>query len=527
MKEPQPYPWYSAFFQRGHLLALSILVVLVAGWSAVTNLPRLEDPRIDTRNVLILTPYPGASAQRVEALVSDVLEDELKQLDEIKEIKSTSRAGISVISVELQAWVDNSTNEQIFSKIRDSIADAAQLFPAGAGEPELDEKRGATAFTLLLAMRPADGQQTSLSILTRMSEELADRLRNMPGTELVRIFGELEEEISVSISPQQLATAGLTLQQASQAIAASDPKIPAGMLRTSEQNIRIQVANELDSLNTIRNIPISSNSNANFLRIQDIAEVKRGWRDPANDIALVNGERVVFIAARMQTTVRVDQWTEKAKQLIEKFDKQFNGTVHADIVFEQNIYTEARLSELTGNLLLGCIVVMAVIMLFMGLRASWIVGLALPLCAAFAVFSLSFYGEQIHQMSIFGIIIAIGLLIDNAIVITDEIRGNLQNMKYSRLDALTVSLTHLFTPLLASTLTTILGFMPILLLPGNIGDFVGPIAISVVMALIGSFAISLTLIAALAARFLPRKSNDELQPWYKGGLQLPATTKQR
>lgn len=520
----QQGPWYTAFFRRGHLLVLSIMILLVAGMSAVTTLPRLEDPRIDTRNVLVLTPFPGASAERVEALVSDVIEDELRQLSEIKEIRSTSRADISVINIELQAWVDNNTNEQIFSKIRDSLSDAKQQFPVGAGEPELDEKRGATSFTLLIGLRAAQGYDTPMSITSRLSEELADRLRNVPGTELVRIYGELEEEISVEIDPQQLSSAGLSIAQASGLVAGADPKLPAGVIRNDKQNIRVQVAEELDQLDVIRNIPLNTSNQANFLRLGDIAQIKRSWQDPPNDIGLVNGERVVFVAARMQPTVRVDVWTENAKQTLAQFDQAFAGTVSANIIFEQNQYTEARLSELTENLLLGCLVVMAVVLVFMGFRSSWIVGLSLPLCAAFAIFSLSFFDEQIHQMSIFGIIIAIGLLIDNAIVITDEIRANLLDEKNSRLDALTISIQHLFSPLLASTLTTILGFMPIFLLPGNIGDFISSIAVSVVMALVGSLFISLTIIASLAARFLPRPKDNTQTSWYQSGIRFVLLT---
>lgn len=514
-------PWFTVFFRRGHLLALAIIILLTAGLSALSTLPRLEDPRIDTRNVLVLTPYPGASAQRVEALVSDVLEDELRQLSEINEIESTSRADISVLSIELQAWVDNTTNQQIFSKIRDSLSDASQRFPAGAGEPELDEKRGATSFTYLVALRSPEGYNTPMSILSRMSEELADRFRNVSGTELVRVYGELSEEITVEIDAQELISSGMTISQASQLVAAADPKLPAGVVRSDQQNVRIQVADELASLDVIRNIPIQSSSNANFLRLGDIARVNRSWQDPPNDIAMSNGERVVFVAVRMQPSVRVDHWTESATNALQQFNNEFNGTVKADVVFEQNSYTESRLAELTQNLLLGCLVVMAVVLVFMGFKSAWIVGISLPLCAAFALFSLSFYGEQIHQMSIFGIIIAIGLLIDNAIVITDEIRANLLDRANSRLNALTKSVRHLFAPLLASTLTTILGFMPIFLLPGNIGDFISSIAISVVMALVGSLFISLTIIAALAARFLPRPENPQALAWYKKGIDFP------
>lgn len=515
------YPWYSLFFRNGHLLILSIMVLVVAGLSAINNIPRLEDPRIDIRNVLVITPYPGASSERVEALVTDVIEDELRQIHEIKEINSTSRSGTSVVSIELQAWVDNSSNDQIFSKIRDGLGNAKLKFPQGAGDPFLDERRGATAFTLLVGLQSASGYTTPLSIISRMADHLSDQLRNVPGTELVRIYGELAEEIQVTINPQQLTSSGLTIAQASDLIAGADPKVPAGMMYSSEQNMRMQVAQELDSVSTIRSLPLRATEQGRYLRLGDIATVKKAARLPVNDIGLVNGEQVIFVASRMQTSLRVDTWTNNAREIVAKFNRQYGDSVQANIVFEQNTYTETRLSELTINLLLGSLVVMAVVFIFMGIKASWIVGLSLPLCAAFAIFSLSFFDEQIHQMSIFGIIIAIGLLIDNAIVITDEIRGKLVNPDISRVDALTQSIEHLFVPLLASTLTTILGFMPIFLLPGNIGDFIGSIAISVVMALIGSLFISLTIIAALAARFLPRKL-DVSSAWYSIGIQAPS-----
>ena len=525
MSNAQPNSsWYTTFFRRGHLLALSIIIILVAGLSAVTTLPRLEDPRIDLRNVIILTSYPGASAERVEALVSDVLEDELRELYEIKEIKSTSKAGFSSVMVELQDWVDNSTNQQIFSKIRDSLENASIKLPVGASKPILEDKRGATAFTMLISIDADIPETTLLSVSGRLASELVDRLRNVPGTELVRLYGNPIEEVLVAIDPQALASAGLSVSQVSERIRTADSKLPAGILRTDQKNIRVQVAEPLESLDIIANIPLVA-ADGSYLRLADVATIEQSWQTPEREFAIVDGRRTIFVAARMQTTVRVDQWTEAVKARITDFNNEFDGTVKANMVFEQNEYTQARLSDLTENLLLGSVVVMLVILVFMGAKASWIVGLALPLCAAFAIFSLSFFDQQIHQMSIFGIIIAIGLLIDNAIVITDEIRLNLLDQSLTRLQALEKSVKHLFSPLLASTLTTVLGFMPIFLLTGNIGDFIGAIAISVVMALLGSLVISLTIIAALAARYLPRDATSE-HAWYRRGWQMPAVSYQ-
>ena len=519
------YPWYTLFYRRGHLLILSLLVLVTAGLSALGSLPRIEDPRIDTRNALIITQYPGASAERVEALVSDVLEDRLREIFEIKEVKSTSRAGISIILIETQDWINNSSNEQLFSEIRDAIGAAAESFPEGAMAPVFDEKRGATAFTLLLSVRADHFENTPITLTARLAQELTDRLRNVNGTELVRVYGAPQEEISVNIDPIKLAATGLTLQQVSNLISRADPKLPAGMLNSQQSNLRFAVGEGLNGVNMIALIPLV-NEQGRYLRVEDIATVERSFTTPRNEVAFLNGEESIFVAARMQPSLRSDVWTENALAVVEQFNKDFSGTLTATVAFEQNEYTATRLADLSMNLLMGCAVVMMVILLFMGFRAAWIVGLALPLCAALALFSLSFYDEQIHQMSIFGMIIAIGLLIDNAIVITDEIRINLQDPNLTRVGAMAKSVSHLFVPLLASTLTTILGFMPIFLLDGNIGDFVGPIAISVVMALIGSLFISLTIIAALAARFLPKHDNSSQheiasKAWWKVGLQAP------
>ena len=511
-------PWYTWFFTRGHLLLLSIVIITVAGVSAIKNLPRLEDPRIDLRNVLIFTQYPGASAERVEALVSDVLEDELRQLHEIKEIKSTSKAGFSMLQVELEDWTDNSINQQVFAKIRDGAELAYAAFPEGAHKPYVEDKRGATSFTLLIAVKSAFDKQPN-SVSSRLASELADSLRNVNGTELVRIYGQNPEEIEVAIDPHKLASVGLSLAELRQRVANADAKLPAGTMRGKTNDFRLQVSQPLRSVAAIEQIPLAAKAQA-YLTVGDIATVTQSMRQPLLAHVLVDGQSSIIIAARMQTSLRIDQWTADIEAKLASFIQQYAASVDATVVFKQNQYTDQRLSDLRDNLVLGSLVVVLVILVFMGAKASLIVGAALPMCAAFAIFSLSFFNQQIHQMSIFGIIIAVGLLIDNAIVITDEIRINLLNPSLSRLQAMQKSVQHLAAPLFASTMTTVLGFMPIFLLNGNIGDFISPIAISVVMALIGSLFISLTIIAALAARYLPR-DQQQSKPWYWQGLQLP------
>ncbi|MEM6794462.1 MAG: efflux RND transporter permease subunit, partial [Acidobacteriota bacterium] len=201
------------FYRNGYLLAAVVMVILVGGLSSFASLPRLEDPRIDTRNALVVTPVPGASAERVDTLVTEVLEESLQEIPEILHLESTSRAGTSVIAIELQASVDSENNSEIFSEIRARLSDASRLLPAEALEPVVDDQRGAVGFTLIVSLAWDSPEPPALGILGRLGEDLADRLRALPGTELVRLYGKGEEQITVEVDPAQLADLGLSAAQ--------------------------------------------------------------------------------------------------------------------------------------------------------------------------------------------------------------------------------------------------------------------------------------------------------------------------
>jgi multidrug efflux pump subunit AcrB len=479
------------------LLVLVVSLLLLAGVSAWQSLPRIEDPRITTRNAAVITPLPGAGAERVEALVTKPLEDALREVPEIKTIESTSRTGISVMSVELEDAVDAETNEQVFSKIRDKLAAAERLLPPGAGKPELDELRGAVAYSLIAAVRSDSGDAPGLGILNRLAEELADRLRNLPGTEQVVLFGGVDEEIRVELNPAELAALGLRAWDVAERLSAADAKAAAGTLRTGERRIGLGVGGELHAVSRVASVPLTAGEGG-VVRLADVARVSRAWQDPPAAAAFADGRRAVLLGVRTEEAVHLNDWAARARVQVADFAAAAGSGVDVQVVFDQSAYTNARLAELGGNLAAGAVSVMLVVWVAMGWRSALVVGAALPLSAAVTLFGLDVAGQQIHQMSIFGMIIAIGLLIDNAIVVTDEVRKRL-GAGAAPAAAAGGAVRYLAAPLGASTFTTVMGFMPIFLLPGNVGDFVRPIAVAVILALLASFAIAMTVIPALAA----------------------------
>ncbi|MEL6870835.1 MAG: efflux RND transporter permease subunit [Pseudomonadota bacterium] len=503
-------------YSNKYLLWLTIIIVLMAGYSSLSNLPRIEDPRITNRYPSVTTIVPGASAERVESLVTQKLEDALDEIAEIKKIQSTSRNGISVLSIELQDNVGRGENEQVFSKIRDRLGDAVPELPQGAGEPIFDDKNEAIAFSILVALRWTRDDPPPLGLMYRLSEQLSDELRSIPGTEIVRYYGAPEEEIAVTVDPDVLANMGLSASDVARLIGAGDPKQPAGAVRSAQRNVFVEVDGELDSAQAVAETVLISNNGGGAVRLGDIGEISKGWREPASDIAYSNGARSIFLAVRTEESIRLDRWAVTARERIVTFNDLLGGGLQANVVFDQSVYTEQRLSSLGGNLFAGALVVMLVVFVGMGWRAALIVGSALPLSSSLAIFGLGPAGQQLHQMSIFGMLVAIGLLIDAAIVMTDEVKKHL-DAGAERVIALRRAVTHLFVPLLASTLTTVLGFMPVFLLPGAMGDFVGPIAMSVVLALAASFALAMTVIPALAALFIRRCEPGQQRHWWSDG----------
>jgi multidrug efflux pump subunit AcrB len=516
MSEQRP-ALLGAFARNPHLLSLTVIMLVVAGVSALLSLPRIEDPRITTRNATITTPFPGASASRVEALVSKQIEDRLRELPEIKTIESTSRSGISVIAIELQDRVTAADNEQIFSKVRDRLADVAGALPAGAGVPAFDDKRGAVAYSLILSLNWRPEGTAALAILNRTAETLGDRLRNLPGTEQVVFFGAPSEEIRVDVDAAELAALALTPGELARRVAAADARRSAGTLSGERHDVSVELTGALDSSARVGAIPLADNGRGGLVFLGDIATVRKQWAEPPQQVALHDGERSILVAVRTEERVRLDQWATTARATVAQFQAGLDPAVGLTTVFDQSRYTEKRLGGLAVNLLAGAAVVVIVVLVMMGWRSALVVGSALPLSAGATLFGLTFLGEQIHQMSIFGMIIAIGLLIDNAIVMTDSVVARRRDGAAAS-EAVNGAIRHLFSPLFASTFTTVLGFMPVFLLPGNVGDFVRPIATAVVLALIASFALSMSVIPALAG-LLAAAEQRTGHRWWRDGVR--------
>lgn len=508
---------FNKFYYDKRLLVLTIAVICVAGLSSYFVLPRLEDPTLTPRFAIVTTLFPGARGDRVEVLVTDRLEEELQEVEEIKEIRSTSRAGASSMVIELRD--DVYEVGEIWSRIRDKIDDAQVGFPEGVGEPDI-EMITTKAYASIVALKWTQESDPSYAILLRLAEQLEDRLRAIPGTEDVEMFGEPQEEIAVEVDPAKLASIGLTAADVAQQLSASDAKLSAGQVRSDEADFLMEVDSELDSIHRISATPIQFGSDGKFVRLGDIARVNKGIMQPPRQLAIIDDLPAVTVGTLVRSDYRLDLWNVDAQNAIDAFESQLPRGVQLSRMFEQSPYVEARLTNLLWNLAIGGAAVVGVIFVLMGWRSAIVVGTALPLSAFMVLAGMRFMEIPMHQMSITGLIIALGLLIDNAIVMVDEVKVRMEEGD-SPGHAVGEATRHLAIPLLGSTLTTALAFAPIALMPGPAGEFVGTIAISVMLAIASSLMLAMTVTPALAAIFADTADGSKRSHWWSVGFHSP------
>jgi len=501
-------------YRHSRYFTLFIVCVIAVGIASFRSISRQEDPTLTNFVGSITTFYPGATPDRVEALVTRPLEDELRRIAEIDELWSTSSSGVSVLNIRLVDTLPDAALEIAWSEIRDATDDAARKFPAGAGKPDFDNDR-LLSFTAIVALSSSTGEDMPLSLLGRLAADLADQARNLPDTKLVEVFGEPVEEIRVDVDESALISRGLDTAQIAAALLAADARIASGRAAGPHTDLLIETDGSFDSMERIRQVIVNTSPGGSATRIADIARVYRGAVTPPPALALAQGRPAILVGATMEDGRQVDIWSASFRRLVEDYRQQAPAGLRVEISYDQSGYAKSRLLDVGKNLALGVILVILVLLFTLGWRAAVVVAVILPLCGLISITVMERMGLALHQMSVTGLIVALGLLVDGSIVMTDEVRKRLLE-GHSQLESITASVHRLRVPLISSAVTTVLAFMPMAIVPGPAGDFLGSIAQAVIIMLATSTVLALVITPVLAAWLLPRNRASS-RHWYVGG----------
>ena len=503
--------WY---LENPRLLLMTIVLTIASGIMALLTLPRIEDPILTPRFGAITTIFPGATVERIEALISRKLEEELSDLADIKEVFSFSRPGVSLVIIELRDDVRKQDVPNAWAKVRERMDSAHLKMPSSSQEPDLQEL-DAKANAMLVALKWTHASPPSYSMLRRLAKRLQERLDQIPATEKTTLFGDSKEEVVVELDPAAANSLGLSTSDISAMIAGFDSKLPAGRVQGSSADLAIEVSGSLETLTRLSRTPIRKDANGAIVELGDIASIQRGTPNPPPAKAIISDLSGVVVGAQVRDESRIDWWNKEAMSVLEAFRKDLPEGVELDVIFNQMPYVEARFEDLFSNFVLGGVAVFLSTLVFLGWRSALVTSATMPLTCLVELSILMFLEIPLHQMSISGLVIAMGMLMDNAIVVIDEIERKLKagnDLKESIIECC----QFLFIPLVGSTLTTVFSFAPIALMPGSTGEFVGTIAISTILAVVISIGFSLTVVPAFANFLLighVTKHNPLLNPF--------------
>ncbi|MDX1551383.1 MAG: efflux RND transporter permease subunit [Marinobacter sp.] len=482
-------------FQR--LLGMVVTMLCLLGIAAYSTMPRQEDPSFPYRAGLITINYPGASAEAVERLVLQPLSDELRQVEEVDFTQATARTGVAVFNVRLNDTIYDT--DSAWDRVRQAMDRARLDFPDDVGQMVLDD-RMIDIPAIILAVS-GSGSVTELS---DVAERLKQNLADIPGVSRIELDGDADEQITLALDDAAMYRLGISPARVLETLSRRNQTTPGGFIVADGRRLSVLPNSEFTSVEAIRATPIEL-PDGSQVPLAAAAEVWRGPAEPREPEAWYDGERVVLVSMIMEEgTTDAIRFGERVRERLSVIRDEFAPYEIREMFFQPD-KVEERLDNLAWSLVMSVIIIVAVVFTGMGIRMGILVASILPMVALISIGLYDLGGGVLHQIAVIGMVISLGILIDNAIVIVESIQGYLDD-GMRRLDALKRSVRELAGPLGASTGTTIAAFMPLLLSKGGTADFTRGVPVMIMLTLSVSYLLAISAVPLLAARFLkPRK----------------------
>ncbi len=472
---------------------LSVIVILLAiggGWAAYKDMPRFEDPEFTIRTALVITQYSGATPLEVAEEVTDPLERALQQLQEVDDIESTSVNGRSEIKVNIKyAFSPTKADLQlIWTKVRNKVSDAALSLPPGAGTPYVNDDFG-DVYGLYYLLT---GNGFEPAELNRYAKSLQSELLKVDGVAKVQLDGARSEAIFVEISQQNVATLGVSLNNIYSTLEQQNSVVPAGEVDIGTQRLTIRPSGSIDSVEAIENLLVDTTNEGRLIYLRDVANVWRGYQDPPTKLYRFNGEPAIAMGVSGILGGNIVQIGKAVESRIAETINQRPLGIELHQFYNQAQEVEASVSDFVVNVIAALVIVIITLLIFMGLKSSIVIGAVLLLTISATLATMQLMDIPMHRISLGALIIALGMMVDNAIVVTEGILvGVGQGQK--RLDIAKRIVTQTQWPLLGGTLVGIIAFAPIGFAPGDTAEYTGHLFWVIMISLLYSWLFAVTL----------------------------------
>lgn len=481
------------YLDRPRIFLLAMLFIIAGGLLSYDSLPRQENPQLAERWGDITAVLPGATPQRIETQIADVLETQLREVDEIKIIDSKSVSGLARVGLELKEIVGKGETDEVWAKVQDKLSESVALVPPGT---DMRLIHSGPPTTVLFALQWRGGGDPQMVILSRLANQLKRKLANIVNSEKALVYGDAKEEIFIGADLDLLTDAGMNIQSIATAIDRYDSKRAIGNIVGQDSEFRIKAQDNISLINDLKKLPLQISDDYQAIRLEDVATVEKLPVDPPIEIVSYNGIPSVFVEVRGKFAQRTDLYSKAVLRVADAFEESLPDEIGLEVIFNESDFVEQKFSFLMQSILLATFIVLFLSYLLLGPRSAVIVSAVVPLTILLVLIGCTVLQVPLHQTSVTGIILSLGLLIDNSIIVVEDYRYR-KSLNLVNREAIYASIKHLSLPLLAATVTTGLAFMPMAAGKGASPEFVGDMAITIILAVSSSLFLALTVVPVL------------------------------
>ncbi len=488
------------------VIAFVYLLILMMGIYSWNIISKQENPEFPEFNAVVVTQWPGASPLKIEELVTEKIEKKLLELPYWDNIRSLSQPGVSYVFAKIKGSIWEVT--PIWEEARNKLEDLNGLFPDGVGKPWLNTDFGKTQAIVLAVM----GEGFTYKELYDYADDFKKELEQVQYVAKVEIIGKQEERVWLEFSPTQLAGMGLDGQTIVDTVSQQNALEPGGRIWLGTQTIRVETSGEYKSIEEIGNTLITLPGNGGSFLLKDITNIEREYEDPPKMQMRFMGENAIGIVLQMQEGGQILELGENVKKRIEQYLQIVPLGVHIDILNFQPMWTANKIKDFAKNLIQAVLTVGLFMMVLLGWREGVIIATLIPSAFLITFLVMAIIGVPLQQISLAGYIIALGMLVDNGIVMVESISGYIK-AGMNKAQAAIQAGRELMIPLLAATATTVAAFLPIALAKESVGIYCQSLPIVVMIVLSASFFVSMTLVpVSCVALIKPKEKKKSSSP---------------
>ena len=481
-------------------LLVMFFMVAVVGIVTLLNMPRAEDPQISPPEFPIIAILPGTSPKDIEELVTKPIENKLYELSDVDKIVSSIEGGVSVTLIRFKDYVNGDT------KLQEVVREVNALRPELPANLYSLEAKRLDPTSVGIIQSALISENASFRTLKKEADKLKEALEKVPSLKEVTIHGCPEEMVKIDLHLDKMAQLKIPLSTVVGSIQSEAANIPGGSLTMSDRIFTVKTSGKYVSLDDIAATVVFNNANGRITYLRDIADVAFGYDDDKH-ITRLNGHRCILLNAALKEGFNISKTKVDYTPVLENFEKTLPENIKFIKVFDQADNVGRRLSALGTDFLIAIGLVLLTL-IPLGFRASLIVMVAIPLSLALGLIGLNAFGFSLNQLSIVGFVVALGLLVDDSIVVVENIERWLRE-GHSKMEAAILGTKQIGLAVLGCTATLMISFMPLMFLPGSSGQFIRSLPTAIICSIFASMVVSLTVVPLLSSRFLKHHENPE------------------